>query len=361
MEQITLSQQIVQYICTGITIGSIYAMVALGFNIIYNATEVINLAQGEFVMLGGLIMVFFATILGLPLIIAFIFTVVVVMAVGTLFERLAIYPLKGASVLTLIIITIAASILIQGIAMGIWGKDPYDLVAFSGRIPISFLGAMIQPQYLWVLGITVIVVILLEAPYILDHVFPGLPYYFSIIISGTAPLIYFPIIPWLIYIILGTVVGELFLKAQSQDNLEVFLIPAALIGGALTVLGLVGRPYAVYFDPQELWQTEFSHPPLSQMVFAVGMLLLLFAGLCFLYQRRETVSALEPLEMVGRESFFIYIAHHPLGYSVFGLLDKHNAFGFVESTVMLLVTCVLFSLFLRYLPGLTRRIHSIID
>lgn len=162
MEQITLGNQIIQYIFTGITVGSIYALVALGFNIIYNATEVINLAQGEFVMLGGLIMVFCVTTLKLPLVFGFILTVVIVTAVGALLERFAIYSLKGASVLTLIIITIAASIVMQGIAMGIWGKDPYDLVAFSGRVPISFLGAMIQPQYLWVLGITFLVVILLN-------------------------------------------------------------------------------------------------------------------------------------------------------------------------------------------------------
>jgi len=162
MEQITLSDQIVQYVFTGITVGSIYALIALGFNIIYNATEVINLAQGEFVMLGGLIMVVFATVLKLPLPVAFILTVLIVTCVGALFERLVIYPLKGTSVLTLIIITIAASILMQGIAMTLWGKDPYDLVAFSGRTPISFLGAMIQPQYLWVLGITGVVVLLLN-------------------------------------------------------------------------------------------------------------------------------------------------------------------------------------------------------
>ncbi len=162
LEQITLTNQIVQYVFTGITVGSIYALVALGFNIIYNATEVINLAQGEFVMLGGLIMVFFSAILKLPLAIGFIFTVVLVMAIGALFERLAIYPLKGASVLTLIIITIAASMLLQGIAMSVWGKDPYDLAAFSGRTPISILGARVQPQYFWVLGITVVVVVLLN-------------------------------------------------------------------------------------------------------------------------------------------------------------------------------------------------------
>lgn len=162
LEQITLTDQIVQYIFTGITVGSIYALVALGFNIIYNATEVINLAQGEFVMLGGLIMVFFSAVLKLPLALGFIFTVIIVTAVGALFERVAIYPLKGASVLTLIIITIAASIVLQGIAMGVWGRDPYDLAAFSGRTPISILGAMVQPQYFWVLGITAIVVVLLN-------------------------------------------------------------------------------------------------------------------------------------------------------------------------------------------------------
>lgn len=263
---------------------------------------------------------------------------------------------RGLKILSIgYLLNLAVWVPVRGLeALLIW--DTLQLIGLSIVICLVLL------EYTaYYVRLAVIVVILLEAPYILDHVFPGLPYYFSIIISGTAPLIYFPIIPWLIYIILGTVVGELFLKAQSQDNLENFLIPAALIGGALTVLGLFGRPYAVYFDPQELWQTEFSHPSLSQMVFAMGMLLLLFAGLCFLYQRRETVSALEPLEMMGRESFFIYIAHHPLGYSVFGLLDKHNAFGFAESTVMLLVTCILFYLFLRYLPGLTRRIHSIMD
>jgi branched-chain amino acid transport system permease protein len=162
VEQITLSNQIVQYVFTGITVGSIYALVALGFNIIYNATEVINLAQGEFVMLGGLIMVFFSAMLNLPLALGFVLTVITVTGIGALFERLAIYPLKGASVLTLIIITIAASIVLQGIAMGLWGRDPYDLAAFSGRTPISILGAKVQPQYFWVLGITAIVVILLN-------------------------------------------------------------------------------------------------------------------------------------------------------------------------------------------------------
>ncbi len=162
METITLSGQLFQYLITGITVGSVYAMVAVGFNIIYNVTEIINFAQGEFVMLGGLIMVFFHVVMGLSLIMAFPATVILVTLVGILLDRLAIRPIRQPSVLTLIIATIAASILIKGAAMFIWGKDPYDLPAFSGRNPITVFGAVIQPQYLWVIGFLIVIVIILS-------------------------------------------------------------------------------------------------------------------------------------------------------------------------------------------------------
>ena len=84
MEKITLASQLIQYLITGLTVGSIYAMVAIGFNIIYNVTEIINLAQGEFVMLGGLIMVFLHVAAGLPLFLAFPLTVIMVTLVGML-------------------------------------------------------------------------------------------------------------------------------------------------------------------------------------------------------------------------------------------------------------------------------------
>lgn len=151
-----------QYLITGITIGSIYAMVAIGFNIIYDVTEIINFAQGEFVALGGLTMVSLNVSIGIPLPFAFCGTVVIVTLIGLLMDRLAIRPIRQPSVLTLIIATIAVSFIIRGAAMYFWGKDPYDLPPFSGRTPINFLGGVIQPQYLWVIGFLVIVVILLS-------------------------------------------------------------------------------------------------------------------------------------------------------------------------------------------------------
>jgi len=161
VEQITLSGQLVQYAITGLTVGSIYALVAIGFNIIYNVTEIINFAQGEFVMLGGLFMVFFARVLDMPVPLAFLMTIAVVMAIGIMMERFAIFPAKNASVLTMIIITIACSILLKGAAMYGWGKDPFTLPPFTDRKPFVFMGAAVFPQSIWVVVTTLVVVFFL--------------------------------------------------------------------------------------------------------------------------------------------------------------------------------------------------------
>ena len=152
-----LGVQLLQYTLSGITIGSIYALVAIGFNIIYNATGIINFAQGDFVMLGGMLAVYLHKSLGLPLLPAGLAAALIVGIIGLLFERFAIHPLKNPSVITLIIITIAASILFKGGARFIWGKDAFILPSFSGDDPIYFFGATILPQTLWILGVLLFV------------------------------------------------------------------------------------------------------------------------------------------------------------------------------------------------------------
>ncbi len=150
--------QVLQFLFSGLTVGSIYGMVGLGFTIIYNATSIINLAQGEFVMFGGLVMVSLTVGLRLPLYVGFPLTIVGVTAIGALFERFAIHPFRNVSLLTLIIITVAASILFRGVAMFIWGKDPYALPPFISGGPIVIGGATIIPQTFWVLGTAIAVV-----------------------------------------------------------------------------------------------------------------------------------------------------------------------------------------------------------
>ncbi len=152
-------RQLFQYVLSGLSNGAIYALIGFGFAIIYNSTGIINFAQGEFVMLGGMLTVFFLAVFKLPLAAGIILAIIISTIVGVSFERLAIRPLKNASPLSLIIITIGASIFMRGAAMLIWGKDTYALPAFSGNDPLYIAGATILPQHLWILGVTVLIII----------------------------------------------------------------------------------------------------------------------------------------------------------------------------------------------------------
>jgi branched-chain amino acid transport system permease protein len=150
--------QIAQYLLSGLANGAIYALIGFGFAVIYNATGIINFAQGEFVMLGGMLTLFFISLLNLPLVAAVVLAIIVSTVVGFVFERLAISPLKDATPLNLVIITIGASILIRGIAMIAWGKDTYNVPSFTGNDPIELAGATILPQHVWIFVITLLII-----------------------------------------------------------------------------------------------------------------------------------------------------------------------------------------------------------
>jgi len=152
--------EFLQFLFSGLTVGSIYALAALGFTIIYNASGVINFAQGEFIMLGGMSTVFMVGG-GVPILPAIVLAVVVVGLVGMAIEKFAVEPAGNAEVVSLIIITIGASIFIQGLTQVIFGKGQHTLQPFSGDTPIIIAGASLQPQSLWVMGVTLLVVAVL--------------------------------------------------------------------------------------------------------------------------------------------------------------------------------------------------------
>jgi branched-chain amino acid transport system permease protein len=149
--------QFLQFLFSGITVGAAYALAALGFMLIYNASNVINFAQGEFIMLGGMLTVYFADS-GIPMPLAIVLAIALPAAVGMLVEKLAIEPARGAEVVSLIIITIGASLVIRGTVQVVLGKGAHTFAAFSGSEPIAIGGATLLPQSLWVLGVTAVIV-----------------------------------------------------------------------------------------------------------------------------------------------------------------------------------------------------------
>ncbi len=147
-----------QFLFSGLATGSIYALIALGFCLIHNATGIVNFAQGDFLTLGGMFMVTLLVGVHLPLPLAFLLSVLAVAAVGVLIERFLIRPATSDEILILIFITIGASIFIRGVIKLVWGKRPLALPPFSGDEPVEILGAYLLPQSLWIFAVTLLVV-----------------------------------------------------------------------------------------------------------------------------------------------------------------------------------------------------------
>ena len=150
--------QIVQYCLSGITNGSVYAIVAIGFNIIYSTTGIINFAQGEFLIVGAMTAISLSGFMPLPAAIAL--AVVITMLLGGLIELIFIRRARDASVLRLIVITIGISILLREGMLHVWDEQVRSLPYFTGTAVSTFsvLGARVSPQDLWVLGVCAVIV-----------------------------------------------------------------------------------------------------------------------------------------------------------------------------------------------------------
>jgi branched-chain amino acid transport system permease protein len=152
--------QLMQFVVTGLTTGSIYALVAIGFVTIYSVTGILNFAQGEYSMLGALICISCVNV-GIPIYIAIPLAIVITALIGFLVERMTIFPSRNSSIITLIIMTIGVSILLKGLGLIIWGTYPLSLPPFSSMPPIQVFGAVIIPQSIWVFIILILQLALL--------------------------------------------------------------------------------------------------------------------------------------------------------------------------------------------------------
>jgi branched-chain amino acid transport system permease protein len=152
--------ELLQFVFSGLTVGAIYALVALGFTLIYKASDIINFAQGEFVMLGGMTTVFVAHA-GVPLPLAALTAIIATTAIGLGLHRFAIEPARGATSVALIMITIGASIFLRGTAQIVFDRRFHSLPALLGADPIQFGGAALLPQSLVVLATATVIVVVL--------------------------------------------------------------------------------------------------------------------------------------------------------------------------------------------------------
>ena len=149
-----------QLLFTGIGVGSIYALVALGFVLIFRATNVVNFAQGDFAMLGAFAMVVLAVDLGWPYWLSILITLAALMVFGVLFNLGVYYPLRNRSFLPVIISTIGASILIENGVLVAYGPQPQSLPGLFESQGFNISDVFFDNQYLLILAVAIALVTL---------------------------------------------------------------------------------------------------------------------------------------------------------------------------------------------------------
>ena len=144
---------------------------AVGFHIVFIATGVINFATGEQVVLGGLLAVLFTTVVQVDLFTSFFLVAIAAAVLGVLIERLVVRPTIKTSEISVIIATIALSIIIQNIDVLIWGKEHISFPPFTKGEPFILGGAVISLQNIWIIGLTALMVVVLKLFF--DYTFWG--------------------------------------------------------------------------------------------------------------------------------------------------------------------------------------------
>ncbi len=148
-----------QLFSTGILVGSIYALVALGWTLIYKCSGVLNLAMGEMTLIGAYVCLSFYN-WGVPFILALLFTLVVGFALGLLTEHLFLRPMVGEPVLSVIMVTVGLSFFFKGVVELIWGTDT---VVFTPQVfsiePITIGNIVLGQVYLWAFVASILLLI----------------------------------------------------------------------------------------------------------------------------------------------------------------------------------------------------------
>jgi branched-chain amino acid transport system permease protein len=142
-----------QFFLSGLSMGSIYALVALGFVLIYKSTSILNLAQGEFLMVGAYICLSMTLDFGLGFIPSFLITIVFSIILGLAVERLVLRPLIGEPIISVIMVTLGLTYVLRGLVIMLWGNDIRQFNIFPQE-PIDLWGVKLTYLYLWSIGIS---------------------------------------------------------------------------------------------------------------------------------------------------------------------------------------------------------------
>jgi branched-chain amino acid transport system permease protein len=153
-------QNLMQLIITGLAWGSVYACIALGFVLIYKATDVFNFAQPELMMLGAYLAFYLITMFKLPFIVAFIVVLVLIGLIAALLEMMIVRPLVGKPVLSVIMVTLGIANVLKGLTGFSWGHEEHRFPTPFSQKPVTVLGTAVNQAELFTIATTAILLII---------------------------------------------------------------------------------------------------------------------------------------------------------------------------------------------------------
>jgi branched-chain amino acid transport system permease protein len=151
---------IAQAVASGVAIGCVYGLIGIGFCVIYNASGIVNFAQGAFVMLGGMVTYVGLTRYSLPLPLAAAASIAIVAAIGVALERVVVRPLwdRKSTMFVMILATLAAQIVIERLTLLTAGDQPRTLPMFTDYPPLRVAGIALSYQFFWIVGCSALVI-----------------------------------------------------------------------------------------------------------------------------------------------------------------------------------------------------------
>ena len=240
--------ELLQVLITGLGQGCLYGLIALGFVLIYKATEIVNFAQGELLMLGAFFAVTYAGILGLPFWLAFLLTIASMAVFGYLLDMLVIRSMIGESQFSIIILTISIGFILRSVASGIWGSDILSLeTPYSGKMA-DIAGLVIGQEYLVVIAGTIVLSLVLYLFFRFSSLGIAMQaasqnqlaaYYMGIPVKRVFSLVW--AISAMVAAVAGTLMAPISLVSPQMGFIGIKAFAAAVIGGFGSLPGaLVG-------------------------------------------------------------------------------------------------------------------------
>ena len=284
-----------QLLLSGLSQGCVYGLIALGFVLIYKATEMLNFAQGDMMMLGAFVALTFVNLAGLPFFVGFLLTLVVMVGFGMALERTVIRPMIGEPPFAVLMLTIGLGFILRAVAGRIWGSETQTLdVPFAGQV-LEFGGVVLGYENLVVIAGTALLCIALWAFFRYSRIgiamqaasqnqlaayYSGVPvkrvtslvWGISAAISATAGVLVAPVM------LIDPMMGFLGIKAFAAAIVGGFgSLPGAIVGGLL--IGVVEQ-FAGLYLPAGLGEV-------SAFVILLAMLLLRPQGIFASMQQKK--------------------------------------------------------------------------